>query len=170
MHAPLGRGGTVASHVCLLPVHEPRLVKTSDGRAAKVDHVHWASHADAVLMPWPSAVRTAVRLLHRCCERLDVPRSVVDDAATLLGRMVGAGLEWTREPLRIDVDVDGCVVHVRMAATASAMAELDPLLALTDASRWVSADPVLRECTVTETDSAIELFASVRPSPLTADA
>lgn len=145
-----GPGRVVESHAFQVPVHQQVQIETSPSHATTVDYVHWAAHADAVLTPRSTAPRTAARLLRRACERLALPRSVLDDAVALLGQLVAAGVEMAHDRVRIDLDADDRGVRMRVTATVYMQAGL--LLVHT----------LPRECTVRRTDAGTELFAEVR--------
>lgn len=150
LHVHHGPGRVLEAHTFQVPVHQQVRIETSPSHAITVDHVHWESHADAVLAPRSTAPRTAVRLLRRSCERLDLPRSVLDDAVALLGQLVAAGVDLAHDRVRIDLDAGDTAVRMRVSAAV-----------------YVHAGPVLvyplpRGCTVRRTDAGMELIAEVR--------
>lgn len=150
LHINHGSGRVLESHTFQVPVHQRVRIEVSPSHATTVDYVHWAAHADAVLSPRSTAPRTAVRLLRRSCERLALPRSVLEDAVEILGQLVAAGMEMAHDRIRIDLDADDSAVRMRVTATVFMQAG------------FLLMHPIPRECIVRRTDAGTELFAEVR--------
>jgi hypothetical protein len=107
-------------------VHQDVGFTAPDGHTCVVDHVHFASHTDAVLEPRYSARRAARKLLRDSCERLPFATSTVHDAAVVFGELVAMSVALSRNPVTVRVDADGRIVTVRVTTPPSAGAVFSP--------------------------------------------
>ena len=150
-------------------MHQPILALTSSGHEVGVDHVHWASHVEALLTPSRAAPKSAARLLRDCCERLVLPDVALDEARRLLTDLVAAAIEHTHEGVRVELSADRRAIRLRVTARNTGYVDIGEFFPPVGRADLGLAHPSAGAWTVSrsETNTVVSTFVAVTPTHVT---